>query len=123
MMRAKLKGIHSPDADLRSFIPADAGCFCLLVQIMAGPDDGPGQESFDLTLCTPKWLLAEYSAQDVVPGRHMLLVFEYDFERIFSYLKSQVENAAGDDWRAVARQLSRIGKWEFEDYKHTAQST
>jgi len=119
-MRAKLKSIHSPDTvDLRSYVPSDPSSFCLLLQIIAGPDDAPGNESFDVILCTPKWLLAEHSVHDVVSGRHMLLVFEYDFERIYSYLKSHVENISGHDWNDVASQLSRIGKWEFEDYRNT----
>ena len=31
--------------------------FALRVRVFAGPADGQGEESFDLTVCSPEWLL------------------------------------------------------------------
>ena len=54
-MRAQLKRLHSPDVwDLKSFKPD--GPFSILVEAMAGPVDAPGEESFDIIVCTYDWL-------------------------------------------------------------------
>ncbi|MEU7142892.1 hypothetical protein ABZ942_25840 [Nocardia sp. NPDC046473] len=50
-MKAELKRIHSPDANLeKGPLPSDA----LFVQLMIGLIGGSGEESFDLVVCTPE---------------------------------------------------------------------
>lgn len=63
--------LHSPDfADLAAFQP-EASSFGFLVQVIAGPNDHEGEESFDVIVCSPTWL----SEQDVpLIGRHHLIV-------------------------------------------------
>jgi hypothetical protein len=46
---------------------------------------------------------------------------EYDFAQIQNYLQQRIEACVGENWEAVALQVGRLGKWEFEDY--TANST
>jgi hypothetical protein len=86
------------------------------MQVMIGPKSGNGEESFDIHLCTPQWLIENSKKTDVIFGRHYLIVFEYDFEKIEKKLKSFVANIDEPTWDEVAQKLSRIGMWEFEDY-------
>ena len=37
-------------------LPGDPAGFVSGVQLLAGPADGPGEESFELTVCSPEWL-------------------------------------------------------------------
>jgi hypothetical protein len=39
-------------------LPTDPAVFSFLARLVVGPADGPGEESFDLTVCSPEWLSA-----------------------------------------------------------------
>jgi hypothetical protein len=116
-MIAELKGLHSPDvADLRDWTP-ETDEFAVLLQIVAGPPGTPGAESFDVTLCSPTWVAARTAEAKVIEGCHLLVVQEYDYDLIHDYLSRRVSTCEGESWREVAQKLSRLGRWEFEDYR------
>ncbi len=108
--------MHSPDiADLESSTPSREQ-FAVLIQLMVGPADGPGEESFDVTLCSATWL-AERAAQDgIVDAGHHLVVDGYDYDAIDRYFTRRVAACEGPTWQAVAAKVGRLGRWEFEDY-------
>jgi Immunity protein 8 len=113
-MRACLRDVHSPDADdLAAFSPPTA-TFSLLVQMLVGPSDGDGEESFDVLVCSPDWLRHQ---ADPVIGRHLLIVSGFKWGRIRSFLDEQVAACEGADWLEVVNKVGRIGRWEFEDYR------
>ena len=117
-VRPKLKNIHSPDIpDMEVFRPENAENFCFLLQAMFGPEDAEGEESFDVVVCTPKWLEQNMSKNEIVLGRHHLVVKEYNIERLRFFLSEFGRRCEADSWDEAAQRLSRIGKWEFEDYK------
>jgi hypothetical protein len=60
------------------------GCFG---RAMAEPLDGEGEESFDIFVCTPKWLIERYKAVDVPLGLHKIIVFEYDHRRLREFIE------------------------------------
>ena len=93
-------------ADLQSFF-----------RLTVGPSSGDGEESFDVTVCTPSWLDLECLRDGFVVGRHHLIVLSYDFEFIRRTLVKFVERYSGGTWQEVAVKVSRIGYWEFEDYE------
>lgn len=119
-MHARLHRLHSPDAtDLEQYQPPDAEHSGLLVQAMIGPEGQPGEESFDFLVCTPSWLAAVFRDKRYVFGRHYLFLPQYDYAVLEQALRQVCEQAVGENWQAVAANLSRYGKWEFEDYKGT----
>jgi hypothetical protein len=117
-MKPVLKHMHSPDVlDLDSYVPADPTCFGFLLDAMFGPEVGEGEESFSLIVCSPAWLAIKVESQGIVDGRHHLIVKEFDSKQIRSFLETYASSCTGQTWGEVARQLSRLGKWEFEDYQ------
>jgi hypothetical protein len=42
-------------------------------------------------------------------------VFEWDLERLRSWLAREVERCAGRTWPEVARKVGRLAEWEGED--------
>lgn len=122
-MRAELKRLHSPDVqNLASYVPVQRDNFGFLLQVMFGPLAHEGEESFDVMVCTPEWLKKNHKA-DFIIGRHYLIVFQYDYNRLFDFLKEYCSRCAGETWQEVAQQLGRLGKWEFEDYKPAGSKT
>jgi hypothetical protein len=117
-MRAQLKRLHSPDvADLQTFAPAEPDNFAFLLQLMVGPEHEAGEESFDVQVCTPKWLMTRYGGADVVSLRHHILLPKYDYAVMIQALRGMVEACMGSTWPEVAEKVGRIGHWEFEDYR------
>jgi hypothetical protein len=116
-LRAQVKDLYSLDVeDLVKYSPDDPDCFSLHLRVIVGPKDQLGEESFDVEVCTPNWFLHKYGRQNVIIGRHFLIVFEYNFERIRRTIIDFCENCTGDTWEEVALKVSRLGYWEFEDY-------
>jgi hypothetical protein len=117
-MRAELKRLHSPDVEnLESYVPKPSDDFGFLLQVMVGPKNEPGEESFAVLVCTPDRLKRRHKSSDVVVGRHYLVVFEYDYGRLRRFFQEYCEQCFGVTWSELANKLGRIGKWEFEDYE------
>lgn len=116
-MNAELKRLHSPDIyDLENYQPEDPEKFGFLLQAMVGPEGKEGEESFDIEVCTPRWLEETHGISDVIIGRHHLIVREYNYPRIVATIKDFLRCCSGERWNEVAEKVSRLGKWEFEDY-------
>lgn len=119
MIKAKIKNFHSPDIkNLENFTPEESDNFGFLLQLLIGPENKEGEESFDVTICTLKWLATEYSdPEQIVFLRHHILVRKYDWGFLSNCLNTHVRNCSGANWNEVAEKIARIGRWEFEDYK------
>jgi hypothetical protein len=116
-MRPILKRISTIDGgDPARYAPEDANRFAQVLRFVVGPSSGDGEESFDLTVCTPVWLQDRCEREGFVIGRHHLVVLAYDFEFIRRTLVRLVERYSGATWQEVATKVSRMAYWEFEDY-------
>jgi hypothetical protein len=102
--------------DLDGWAP-EGESWVLGLRLLAGPDDGPGEESFDITVCSLDWLTERVRRDGVVDGRHHLIVEWYDWPILRAYVERYVQQCEGATWREVAEKLARLGYWEFEDYK------
>jgi hypothetical protein len=116
-MRANVRHFHSPDEDVYTYAPEDPFDIHLLVQIMVGPADGAGEESFDVVVCTPRSLERQLRDGGHMIGRHLYLVERWDSARILAGLQHAVESEEAPTWEELGTRIGRIGKWEFEDYR------
>jgi hypothetical protein len=117
-MRARLKGLYSPDVgDLEHWSPAD-GSFGFVLMALVGPMDGPGEESFDLVVCTPDWFVAhQMDGATIRSGSHTLFVKTYDYRVLKEFIERAVHRVEADSWSGLAERLSWLGQWEFADYR------
>ncbi|GAA1941060.1 Imm8 family immunity protein [Agromyces allii] len=117
-MRATLRSLaFEPDPASLSAEPTE---FSLHARFIVGPTDGPGDESFDITVCTPEWLARACSAAGgIYDARHHVVVNldEFDKRAVHDWLALRVECVEGDTWAEIAERLGRLGHWEFEDYR------
>jgi hypothetical protein len=123
MKRAKITEIYSPDVDdLRSYKPENPDNFCILLQINVGADNDLEKdfsgETFDIEVYTPKWLLSAYRNDEIILPKNSLIVFEYDFERIYERLKHLIESCEGSSWDEIAEQVGKFAAWEFNNYEN-----
>lgn len=117
-MQAEIKFLHSPDIDdLVNYSPKDKQNFSFLLELMLGKVDEKGEESFDMIVCTPDWLKEHHNKNDILFGRHYLIVFEYNYQAIFDKLNQYVNSIEAKNWDEIGLKAGRIGHWEFEDYK------
>lgn len=114
---SEVRALHSPDGDLKAQAPEHPDDFSILVQVLVGPKNEPGQESFDLTVCTPGWLAECLTTGRFVFGRHHLVIDHYDYDLIREAVDQEFAGVAGATWQEVAERLARHGRWEFEDYR------
>jgi hypothetical protein len=114
-MRARLKSLSSDEVpDLARFTPADPSEFAVPLVLEVGPLGLRGKERFELLVVTPRWLEARHGRRGAVPGRGLLLVFEWDLPRLKSFLAREVERCSGRTWPEVARKVGRLAEWEGE---------
>lgn len=112
-MRARLKALRSDEIpELARFAPADPGEFAVPLVLEVGPLGLRGKEEFRLLVVTPRWLEARHGRRGAVPGRGLLLVFEWDLPRLRAWLAKEVERCSGRTWPEVARKVGRLAEWE-----------
>jgi len=112
--------VEEPRPEARPLNPSDAAEFSLLARMIVGPPGTPGEESFDVTVCTPEWLAkARSRVGGIYNARHHLVVdFEEFDQRVLSdWLSARVQEVEAESWSEIGERLGRLGHWEFEDYR------
>jgi len=118
-MRAEIKAILTPDVeDLSTYQPDDPEIFGFLLQLLIGPKNAEGEESFQMMVCTPKWMLENFPKDRILLGSHHLIVFEYNYQALMKYLYRYVGTLDADTWQELAQKVTQLGAWEFENYQN-----
>lgn len=116
-MQAVLKDLHSTDIDIETYLPEEEDNFGFLLRAMVGPLGEEGKESFDITVCTPKWLMEKYGTSEVLLGLHKLIVFKYDYLGLKKFIEKYLTRCSGNTWGEIAQKVSLLGQWEFQGYR------
>lgn len=118
-MRAQLHSLSIECDPLGEYKAADPTYFGALLSATIGPEDGPGEEIFQATVCSPAWL-ADHVLGKTDKGfvflRHYLVVARWDADRVEMLVSDLCSRASGRTWSEVAGKLSRYLAWEYEDY-------
>ncbi|WP_218713285.1 Imm8 family immunity protein [Arthrobacter sp. BF1] len=116
-MKAAIRWLGSLDIDdMDSWRPKEKS-WSVNIRLLAGPRGEPGEESFDITVCSTAWIDELIARDGLWNGRHHLIVDGFNWQRIRSYIVGHVNACQGPTWSEVAEQLSRLGYWEFENYQ------
>jgi len=100
-------------------LPGDPASFAFGLQMLVGPADRSGEESFGLTVCSPERLAARCASGEPVNGLHHVIVDSagYDERTLRSWLQARIAAVEAASWEGVAAQLRFLGEWEFEGYR------
>jgi hypothetical protein len=119
-MEASLKGLFSFDVhDIEKYQPADEDNFGFVLRALVGPLGQPGEESFDITVCTPRWLAEQYGNSEAILGLHKLIVFRYNYLGLRRFIEKYLMHCSGKSWPEIAQKVALLGQWEFENYRDT----
>lgn len=116
-MRAVVKSVDlEPDP---STLRAGPESFAFRARMILGPPGDRGEESFDVTVCSPEWLAARCREVGIYDARHHLVIAmdEFDRRELRHWLETRVSSLQAETWRELGAKLGRLGHWEFEDYK------
>ena len=69
---------------------------------------------FTSAVCTPKWLAEHELRSDLQMGYGTLLVNQYDYTSVESYIREYVTGCTGKTWLEAALRVSKLGNWEFD---------
>ncbi len=117
-MRSEIKDISSSDVDqlLEHYKPEEEDNFGFILIIDIGIVGEEGADMFQLMLCTPKWLIENMKDDEFVFGYSYMIVFEYDYEKIYKKLE-ETFCIEGENWDEIGNKLNLYASWEFFDYK------
>ncbi|WP_204044788.1 Imm8 family immunity protein [Acrocarpospora phusangensis] len=102
-----------PDLEWRGI--DDPSHACELLEIYAGPHNEPGEERFQLTVCTPSALAEQLRRHPFLIGRHWLFVPELRPAEVTRWLNDRIGVMEARTWTELAAKIGRIGQSEFED--------
>lgn len=46
-----------------------------------------------------------------------IIIREYNYDEIVDCIEKAISQCHADDWPSIAKKLSRISFWEFDDYQ------
>lgn len=119
-MKAVMKSISSDYYELDGYHPEDENLFSLDLLIRIGTEGDKGADNFNIFVCTPEWLCKHHWEPELI--RHMLLVRKYNLNEIKKTITEYIDRCEGENWTEIAKNLSRVFDWEFEDYSGSVLS-
>jgi hypothetical protein len=119
-MKAQYKGHRILDHDAGSFAldtwhPLDPTDFSVTIDFYAGPEGEETADAFTATVCSPKWFL-RHQTGNVFSGESVIFMSTFDYQELKKFLSDRCATTTGETWTAIAVQLTRLGRWEF-DYR------
>ena len=117
-MRARVRTWSVNDFFREDYAPDDPMDDEAVIRLMVGPVGRLGEESVDVTVCTPARLDRTLASQGCpVFGRHRVVVEPMSVGPVVHHLTARIEALRADTRDELGAGLSRIGHWEFEDYR------
>ncbi|MDH3001565.1 hypothetical protein A1D23_13320 [Chelonobacter oris] len=116
-MKAKLKLISDLFGEFEpaEYSPKEIDIFHVSLLLGIGANENDSIDYFDVFVCTPKWI--DLNERKPILLRNTIVVEDYNFKEIIRYINSFIDSCDGNDWEEIAHKLSKLFRWEFDDYK------
>lgn len=107
--------------------PLDPGYFGYHAQVFIGSADDSWSNSFDVVVCTPRWLAdnfqhgvlarSAYESSNLLYGNSLVLMQTWDPVELRRSIESICSDTVGLEWGPVANSIGRWLPWEYQ-YKY-----
>ncbi len=115
-MKATIREITLTNGEpIASFAPRQSE-FETTVQLIIGPEHGPGEELFDVTVCSAAAYLKKMNVKGYAWSHAILAVDQFEPGLITRALKELVGSVEGSEWNALVQQLRKFLRWEFDEF-------
>jgi len=117
-MKVEIRELFSTDTGstaLDEYSPGDPANVGILVRSVLGVSEEPGEDSFDVMVCTPNWLAdhLHHHPERHIFGRHHLIVQRWDYVELRKIITGLIERLDGQDWHEFGTRLDGYMHWEF----------
>jgi hypothetical protein len=102
---------------LESIDIPDRNNFDETVRVLIGPEDGHGEEIFDVHIASPQWIEGECIRKGYWSSQKTIVIADWTVEKVRAAVQGCVFKVSGDSWQSIAQQLAGFMFWEFQDYK------
>lgn len=113
-MRLSIKKIDVSGDLLKHYRPEDPDRFSVWITATIGPDDSQGGDLFQFLVSARAGFKKEI-ANGAEKQQYVVVVETYDADMIQEELQRIVKECEGDTWMVSARNLTKFGRWEFDE--------
>ena len=115
-MKAEIKGYYRSDnEDLSSYEPEDRQVFGSTLVFSIGVKGQEGADYFEVDVASPAYL--EHLTPQPFFLRHTLVATDYNLPQAVARMTRYVEGLEAESWEQLACHLSKVARWEYEDYR------
>ena len=119
-MKAVIKRYHYEESeDLSTYKADEPAVFGYTLTFTIGPNSGAGEDYFEVFVASTRYLAQLDSAQAPAFLRHVIVAPDYNVPAAVALIEKYVSVLDEPSWAELAIKLSRVLRWEFEDY-HTS---
>jgi hypothetical protein len=116
VMKAEIRGYSlTENEDLSSYEPNAQQVFGFTLLFEIGMQGHQGSGFFEVKVASPAFL--ERLALRPLFLRHTILATDYNIPAAVALVRKYVEALEEDAWEKLATKISRVARWEFEDYR------
>ena len=115
-MKAEIKGYsRTENEDQSSYEPGEKQVFGFTLLFEIGIKGQVGADYFEVDVASPGFL--EHLLPQPFFLRHTVLATDYNIPAVVTLVSQYVEALEEESWEALASKISRVARWEFEDYQ------
>lgn len=115
-INAEVKNIDIIKEYLNSINPNEKDFFCIDIVFTVGTPEKDNSNYFIISICSPRWI-EKFCKSKEIWANNMLVVPKWDPESIKCTIQQKVESMRAETWDKLATKISRIARWEFEDFE------
>jgi hypothetical protein len=115
-MKAEIKEYCRTDnEDLSSYEPEDKQVFGFTLLFSIGIKGQEGTDYFEVDVASARYL--ELLTPQPIFLRHTILATDYNIPEAVALMTKYVEALEEESWEQLASKISRVARWEYEDYR------